>query len=124
MIEKTLMWWFETLSPLALDEAIQQLSPLHVEWWESDSDYRADYIEGEVAKNARVRITRYGVTGFEVKLTVEAETAITLNAAVLEARSVITEKIFPLLDAGEIKELQGDNNNDDEGLSGWPSNEG
>ncbi len=118
------MWWFETLSPLALDEAIQRLSPLHVEWWESDSDYRADYIEGEVSKNTRVRITGYGVTGFEVKLTVEAETASALNEDILDARRVIVEKILPLLDAREIKELQSDNNNDDEGLSSWPKNEG
>ncbi len=121
MIEKTLMWWFKTLSPLALDRAIEQLSPLHVEWWESDSDYRADYIVGMLAKNTQVRITRYGVTGFEVKLTVEAETAIALNEDILYARSVMLEKILPLLDAREIEELHSD---DDEGLSSWPSNEG
>ena len=99
MIEKTLMWWFETLHPLALDQAIQQLSRLHITWWKSDSDYKADYIVGMVAKNTQVRIIKHGLRGFEVKLTVEAETTIALNEDILDARSVIAEKILPLLDA-------------------------
>ncbi len=99
----TIVWWFWTPKPLPLKEACKRLGR---RWFEHDSDCKRDSISGPLTQSARARIFRYGVSGFVVNLSVEAESNTDLEAKIAEAKKKLLGEVLPLLDAREIRETE------------------
>jgi hypothetical protein len=97
----TLAWWFETPKPLTLNKVQEALKPLGISWIERDCEWAPDSINGPLTQNASSRIFQFGVSGFVVNLTVEAE-----SNTELEAKKKLLGEVLPLLDAREIEETK------------------
>ncbi len=102
----TLAWWFETPKPLALKKMQKALKRLGISWIERDCAWAPDSINGPLTQNAWARVFSFGVSGFVVNLTVEAESDTDLNAKIEEAKKKLLGEVFPLLGAREIKETK------------------
>lgn len=102
----TLAWWFKTPKPLALKKVQKALKPLGISWIERDCAWAPDSINGPLTQNAWARIFKFGLDGFVVNLTVEAESDTDLEATIAEAKKRLLGEVLPLLGAREIKETK------------------
>ncbi len=101
----TLAWWFETPKPFPLVEVQEAVKPLGLSWIERDCEW-SDSINGRLTQNAWARIFRFGVSGFVVNLTVEAESDTDLDTKIAEAKKKLLGEVLPLLGARQIRETK------------------
>ena len=102
----TLAWWFETPKPLTLGKMQEELEALGISWIERDCEWAPDSINGPLTQNAWARIFKFGLRGFVVNLTVEAESNTDLEAKIAEAKKRLLGEVLPLLDARKIRETK------------------
>ncbi len=102
----TIAWWFWTPKPLGLTEMQEALKPLGISWIERDCEWAPDSINGALTQNAWARIFQFGVRGFVVNLTVEAESNTEFEAKIAEAKKKLLGEVLPLLDAREIRKTK------------------
>lgn len=102
----TLAWWFWAPKPLTFRKMQEALKPLGISWIERDCEWAPDSINGSLTQNAWARIFKFGLRGFVVNLTVEAESNTDLEAKIAEAKKKLLSEVLPLLDAREIRETK------------------